>query len=266
MSIGIWEPYWLGDRDRQLYAALHRPASMRGSTAVLFAPPLLHEQPRSRRFVTEVASGLAALGLPCLRFDFFGTGDSAGASEQLDFDSMSADLSLATRALRQRTGAERIAVLAWRASSLALWHWALGGGVASRLIFWEPLSDGAQWLAKLEHDDAGERCSPDRYPLMHGQGAVAGDRQLMGFTVSQQLRGDLSSARLAGNGRLGDVPLWAVLRPGEPEPPLPISRSFALPASAPEFGSSTRMDATMFVTPRLQQVVDELGRALVAEA
>lgn len=236
------------------------------STGVLFAPPLLHEQPRSRRFVTEVASGLAALGLPCLRFDFFGTGDSAGASEQLDFDSMSADLSIAARALRQHTGVERISVLAWRGSSLALWHWALGGGDVSRLIFWEPLFDGAQWLAKLEQDDARERCSPDRYPLLHGQGAVAGDRQLMGFAVSRKLRRDLSTARLTGNGAIGHAPVWAVLRPGEPAPPLRMSRTFALPVDAPEFGSSTRMDATMFVTPRLQQVVDELGRALVAEA
>lgn len=266
MSIGVWEPHWLGDQDRQLYAALHRPVSAKTRTGVLFVPPLLHEQPRSRRFMTEVASGLAALGLPCLRFDFFGTGDSNGTSEQLDFDSMSADIAIAARALRERAGVERIAMLAWRGASLALWRWFVGGGDASRLVFWEPLVDGAAWLAKLEQDDAGERGSPDRYPLLHVARAAASDNQLMGFAVSQRLRRDLTAARLANDGDIRQVPLWAILRPGEQAPSLRLARTFALPVDAPEFGSSTRMDATMFVTPRLQQVVDELGRALAAEA
>ena len=80
MSVDAWQPLWIGDAPRQLYAALHAAAAAR--VGVLMAPPLLHEQPRSRRVLVEVASRLAALGLACLRFDYFGTGDSAGDGEQ----------------------------------------------------------------------------------------------------------------------------------------------------------------------------------------
>src|SRR5687768_1570345 len=76
-GIGDWEPLWLGQDPRRLYAALHAVAGA-PATGVLLVPPLLHEQPRSRRFIAEVASELAAIGLPCLRFDFLGTGDSPG--------------------------------------------------------------------------------------------------------------------------------------------------------------------------------------------
>ena len=67
MSMGDWQPLWLGAPSRQLYAAFHPTPSV-ASTAIVLLPPLLHELPRSRRLLTEVASELATMGLPVLRF------------------------------------------------------------------------------------------------------------------------------------------------------------------------------------------------------
>ena len=117
MSVGGFEPFWLGPSSRRLYAALHRAAG-EASTGVVLVPPLLHELPRSRRFITEVASELAALGLPTLRFDFFGTGDSSGSGDALDFASMHIDLGLAVAALREQTRIARLVLLSWRGSAL----------------------------------------------------------------------------------------------------------------------------------------------------
>ena len=120
-GIGVWEPLWLGDPTRQLYASLHRSAvpgaRLGGAVRV---PPLFHEQPRSRRLLTEMASGLgrdrpAVAALRFLRHRRLGAATATRPTSR----SMCADLTLAAaRAARQGgRGADRGARLA-------------GGGVA----------------------------------------------------------------------------------------------------------------------------------------
>lgn len=262
-GIGVWEPQWLGDPARYLYASLHRSAVAAAGLGVLLAPPLFHEQPRSRRLLTEVASGLAAVGLPSMRFDFFGTADSAGNSDQTDFSSMCTDLELAAQALRSKTGVDRVVVLAWRGAALPVARWLREGGAAAAVVLWEPIVDGAEWLRELEREDAAERCSPDRYRMTVRDPVPANDRHLMGLAVSPKLCSDMAQSRLTADEQTGGVRYWAVLRPATAPPALSLERIFDLPADTPTFGGSTRMDAGLFVTPRLKRVADELGQALL---
>ena len=261
---GASEPHWLGGEGRHLYASLHRAAGPdECRLGVLLVPPLFHEQPRSRRLLMEVAGGLAALGLPSMRFDFYGTGDSAGDSGEVDFASMATDLELATGALRAETGVDRIAVVAWRAAALPVARWLQSGGRPQLVVLWEPVLDGAAWLKQLDQEDARERCSPDRYRVVRRAASRSDDDQLMGVAVSQRLRGDIAGGRLAGTGALGRSRCWGVMRPAGEQPDLALERVFALPPDSPTFGGSTRMDAGLFVTPQLKRIADDLGRALL---
>jgi len=261
-GIGDCEPQWLGDQARYLYAALHRSAVPGARLGVLLVPPLFHEQPRSRRLLTEVASGLAGIGLPSLRFDFYGTADSSGNSDQVDFSSMCTDIDIAAHALRTRTGVERVAVLAWRGAALPVARWIREGGEAAVVILWEPILNGAEWLGELEREDAAERCSPERYRMGPGISKPVTDGQLMGLGVSQALCRDIAAARVTGD-ESDEARYWAVLRPSPSPPAMPLEHVFDLPVDAPTFGGSTRMDSGLFVTPRLKRVADELGRALL---
>jgi hypothetical protein len=263
-GIGDWDPMWLGQEPRRLYAALHAaPGTL--TTGVVLVPPLLHEQPRSRRFIAEVASELASLGLPCLRFDFHGTGDSTGMGDELDFASMHRDLDLAAATLRQATGVGRIVMLAWRASALALQGWLERGGAADLAVLWEPVIDGESWLRELVEGDAQERAL--RPPPRPGvpRATDPADGQLMGFPASERLRSDLARARMAA-GRQGDAPVWLVVRSDPAELPLDIARVLALPATAPVFDLGAAMDATFFLTPQVRDVVAQLGQAVRQEA
>lgn len=264
MSIGPWKPLWLGERSRRLYAALHRPARPSPLPGVLFVPPLLHEQPRSRRFMTEVASGLAAVGLPCMRFDFFGTGDSAGSGEECDFGSMKRDLDAAVAALRQHGDVDRVVLLGWRAGALPLQVWLRDGGIAELLVLWEPIINGQRWLTELEREDAAERRQRPRPRPGVPRLTDLDDGQLMGFAASPRFRRDLAQAGLAESSESG-LPAWAVLRPGGSALPMELARTFPLPAAIPTFGDGTDMEATFFLSPRLERVVDQLGDALVEE-
>lgn len=263
MSIGRHHPFWISSGGRSLYAALHPATPPRCMTGIVCVPPLLHEQPRSRRFVTEAASGLAALGLPCLRFDFHGTGDSAGAGKELDFESMRADIDAAVAALKTQAGVEHVVLLAWRAAALPVAAWLDAGGRADRVVLWEPIVDGMGWLDELERQDAGERATRPRPRPGVPRTADPDDGQLMGFAASAKLRRELGDARAGGRIAHG-APVWAVVREATALP-LEIERTWTLPLDTPTFAGGAGMEATLFLSPVLERVVDELGRALLHE-
>lgn len=259
---GYWRPHWIGDDGRRLYAALHPARGPAPGCGVLLVPPLLHEQLRSRRLLTEIAIRLADAGVPCLRFDFFGSGDSEGRGDRLDLASMCEDIGVATQALRASTGVGEVAALAFRGGALPLSSWLAGGGVVERVVLWEPVVDGAGWMDELTHADAAELRSPARYPRRRGVPMEGSDRQLMGFEVSQHLRRQLAGVQAAATGWRHRPEVWGVLRPGVQLPTLRLQRVFDLPVDAARMGDSTRMDGALFVSPALQRVVDALATVL----
>src|SRR5690606_4926214 len=105
---GGWTPQWIGNGVRRLYSALHLAPGNAPGLGVVLVPPLLHEQFRSRRLVTEVAIRLAAAGISCLRFDFRGSGDSDGPGECMDLASMREDVGIAVDALRAAAGTDNV--------------------------------------------------------------------------------------------------------------------------------------------------------------
>lgn len=262
ISLDAWEPFWLDAESRCLYAALHWSKGLGGSVGVVLVPPLLHEQPRSRRFLTEVASGLAAQGLPCLRFDFFGTGDSCGAGADLDFASMRTDLQLAVATLGERTGVEQVVLLAWRGAALAVGEWLQHGGHADMVVLWEPIIDGYSWLLELERADASERAERPGYRPGVPCTTNPSDGQLMGFPASRRLRQDLARANPGFHSLRSVTPVWAIVRADAAELPFGPTRMLRMPEGAPTFTGGAAMDSTFFLTPAVRRLVDELGRDL----
>lgn len=261
---GDWEPLWIGPPSHRLYAAFH-PVSGVPGVGVVIVPPLFHEQPRSRRFITEMAAVLSSQGLPILRFDFHGTGDSSGSGDDTNFATLRRDVGIAVHALRQKAPIRRVCLLAWRGSALALHAGADGAGDADLVVLWEPIMDGADWLTKLVGSDIRERSvrPPPRPGVPRSTDQSGG--QLMGFSASPALRADLEAARIDESFEM-HLPIWAVQRAGHAELPIRISRSLVLPGTAPGFNDEAAMDATFYLTPQVRDVVGQLGRALQSEA
>ena len=260
MAPGDWEPFWIGPRPRTLYGALHRAGSAPG-TGVVMASPLLDELPRSRRFVTEVAAELATSGVPVLRFDYYGTGDSEGHGDEADFDSMRDDIDRAITALRARTGVSRVVLVAWRGAALVVDAWLAQGGCADLVVWWDPLRDGASWLRNLEAADAKARAElPPPRPGVP-RTVEREDGQLMGFRVSGRLRGELAAARVRTDAGSFLGPRWAILHAGDAVPG--ADRTFFLPSSAARLASGATMDSTLFLTPQVREFVRALAPALV---
>lgn len=265
MSIGRFQPFWLNEGGRRLYAAIH-PGNGSSSLsvgrdsdppAVLVLPPLLHEYHRSLRFLCELASGLADAGLPCLRFCHFGAGDSDGDGDQADLDTMAADIDHALHMLVEHTGRRRVVLLAFRSSALSLQHWLSRGRRPDLAVLWDPVLDGGAWLEGLRGEDAAKRAT-----IRADAGEPATDGELMGCLVSTRFLDQLGRSTWQSESAL---PVWLVGHAGAAAPSS-VARRFPLPTGTPRFGEGVLMDASLFFPASMHRFTRELGTALVADS
>lgn len=78
----IAEPTWITGTRAPIFAWIHRPADGLAAGAVVLCPPLGREHLSAYRALRLLADRLASVGLLALRFDYRGTGDSAGGAAE----------------------------------------------------------------------------------------------------------------------------------------------------------------------------------------
>lgn len=184
-------PHHFG-RQGELFGVYHTVATP-AAKAVLLCPPLGQEQARSHRLYRQLAHALAAEGIPALRFDYFGSGDSAGESAERDWNRCLADAMVAATELRRLSGCAQLAAFGARLGGSAALTVAEAASF-SELILWDPVLDGAAMVAR---QDALQRAlQQDRRRFLTPRSAhdVAG--QWCGFAVSEPFRQQLLGLRL----------------------------------------------------------------------
>lgn len=129
-------------------AGMLHPA--RGSTAIVMVGSFGYEALASHKSLRLLAEQLAAAGFPCLRFDFPGTGDSAGDETGANLiETRRASVIDACDFLRTALNVETIVLLGFRlGASIAVL--AASASRASCLVLVEPPVTGRTWLRELE--------------------------------------------------------------------------------------------------------------------
>lgn len=178
---------------RELFGLFH-PAAAGSGTGVLLCPPLGQDQIRCHRLYRQLAHALVAEGVPVLRFDYFGTGDSAGDSSEVDWDRCVADTVTAAGELRLRGRVDRIIVFGARlGGSLALA--AAAPARFSDVVVWDPVTEGSAYAACL--DAMQVELGKDVRRFAHPRTAADTAAQWLGFPISSRLREQIAQLRLA---------------------------------------------------------------------
>jgi alpha-beta hydrolase superfamily lysophospholipase len=162
-------PLWFGRASRPLFGWYHAPASAnRRELSVVVCPPLGTEYFNSYRSLRHLADRLAENGVSALRFDYDGTGNSAGQDEDPGRASAWIEsIHAAMARLRAESGIECIGLAGVRMGA-TLAALAAQDVDVSCLALWAPCVSGRDYVRELKAMDltsagasAGGRVSPD---------------------------------------------------------------------------------------------------------
>ncbi|WP_019464277.1 serine aminopeptidase domain-containing protein [Dyella japonica] len=188
-------PFYFGP-GRELFGFYHPAAAVAGA-AVLLCPPLGVEQIRCHRLYRQLAHGLAESGLPVLRFDYFGTGDSAGESRELAWPRCLADVATAAAELRTRHGGSRVLAFGARLGANA----ALAASASARLdgvVAWDAITDGDALVR--QYDRMQDALKVDLNRFEHARPELDVSTQWPGFERNERLHEQLEGLRLIDPG------------------------------------------------------------------
>lgn len=161
------QPIWFGDPERPLSGWLTLPAGGQARAGVVLCPPMGEEGRAAHRTFRRLAQALAQRGFVALRFDYDGTGDSAGRQD--DPERVAAWLASVAAAHQEvrAAGAATVALVGMRlGATLAAAHadrLRTAGERVPALVLWDPCSSGRTFLREgeallrlsAEHTDAG---------------------------------------------------------------------------------------------------------------
>jgi len=184
-------PFFFGPR-RELFGMYHASGG-HPRKAVLLCPPLGQDQIRCHRLYRQLAQALVADGVAVLRFDYYGTGDSAGASADVDLARCVADTVLAAHELRTRSGAARVTAFGARLGG----NIGLAASSAAQLagvVAWDPVLDGHAYVTRLDAMQAALGMDAQRFSQPRMVSDVSA--QWLGFNVSDRLRHQLVELKL----------------------------------------------------------------------
>jgi pimeloyl-ACP methyl ester carboxylesterase len=187
-------PFYFGRPDRRLYG-VHRPPVGKGlRSGVLLLYPSVEEYNPLHWAFRNLEAMLAKGGFDTMRFDYFGTGDSAGEPEARTLDGWADDTRAAQDELVDRTGVRRLTLVAMRLGAAVAARACArreGSGVrAHHLVLWDPVVLGRSYLEELAQLDRARNLH-----LLHGSRRRDPD-EILGYRMSQAHRRELEALDL----------------------------------------------------------------------
>jgi uncharacterized protein len=194
------DAFFFGPPERRLFGTFH-PA--RGGAArsegLLLCNPFGQEAVRVHRLYRVIAERLTRSGFDVMRFDYFGTGDSAGADAEGELEGWARDLIAAGDELTRRARPQSTTWLGARlGAAVAVNAAAAAARAPDKLILWEPVFDGAGYVQTLRraHVEALENTYVFHDPawrLMLENDSPELDREGVGFELGPALLGQLQA-------------------------------------------------------------------------
>jgi dienelactone hydrolase len=175
-------PIQFGSLVSPLFGWFHPPAGARRTGGIVICNPIGDDLVRAHRPLRHLAERLAAAGFPVLRFDYRGTGDSAGDEREPGrVRGWLEDIAVAADELRARGGVERVSLVGLRAGAVLAANAQAG---AESVVLWSGYPSGAAFV-----DDAvrthrmHRKLEPEGFS---GGPPAPGGEESLGFFLSDE--------------------------------------------------------------------------------
>jgi acyl carrier protein len=202
--------------DNSLYGLYGAAVQETRSPPVLICPPIGYEYSRCHFLLRTLAEKLAVTGIPSLRFDFFGSGDSLGQDVNASFGRWREDLQTALDELRSRSGSARVRVFCLRLTAILALQ-SLPRSIVDRWVFWDPVVDGSMYhreLRRMSHEKVDKlflkrnlkrpRKLPDGEELVGTRFSAESIREMKALSLHAEGLAGLASARHVLSADYGD--------------------------------------------------------------
>lgn len=179
--------------ERELFGISHPGSPMQARHAVLLCPPLGQDMARSQRLYRLLANAISARGDAALRFDYHGTGDSAGDSCGISWQRCVSDVRQAADELRYASGIDSVIAFGARLGA----NIALSAVESARLhgvLAWDPIMDGASHVEAM--DRLQTQLLSDTTRFLRRRHDVNSRDEWIGFPLDNLLRATLQNVRL----------------------------------------------------------------------
>jgi pimeloyl-ACP methyl ester carboxylesterase len=189
-------PFYFGERSRRLFGVYHDGSATDGPPrALVLCNSWGPEYINSHRTVRQAAIQLAAAGFHVLRFDYFGTGDSAGDLTDANVAMWEDDIRTALHEVMAMSGAARVGLVGLRFGAVLANRVALTNPVqVDRLLLWDPVLNGSAYVDELfyncDHDADAFRELRTR-PRLSG-----GGHEVHGFPLTDGMAREIRSVSL----------------------------------------------------------------------
>lgn len=144
------KPYYFNNEDKSLLGIYHSPTSVAWrEEGIVICYPIFNDYVRSYPAFIQLTDALTKLGFPVFRFDYYGTGDSYGDSQEADFTVWQNDIALAVKELKQAAGIQQVSLITTRLSSAFTTDVNQEIGKFKRIVMWDPVLDGDSYINEL---------------------------------------------------------------------------------------------------------------------
>jgi uncharacterized protein len=190
-------PIYFGNGRRRLFGIYESARVGSANTrAVVLCHPWGSEYVHAHRSMRQLAIKLTVAGFHCLRFDYFGTGDSAGDTTEGDLKGWEADIESAIEELQETTGRAEVSLVGLRlGATLAASVAAKQRGAIETLVLWDPVVSGEEYVQGLHVASAlmpRSQGQPAALPAASGRGY-----EILGFPLPASLAREFQAIDLS---------------------------------------------------------------------
>jgi alpha-beta hydrolase superfamily lysophospholipase len=264
---------WFRSGTYSLLGHVDVPQQRRGRVGVVIVPPFGWEDVCSYRPLRFMAQTFAQMGIPTLRYDLPGTGDSSGdARDPGLFESWIQSVADAASELRNTTEVEDVAAVGIHLGAMLAMTAASRGANLQNLVLWGPAAKGRTILRELRAAANIERCeylAEKDAPPQPIPGFETGGFLIAPEMLSALENFDVSTLSWPQSGRIlllsrddlpHDAKLIGALQAAVPTVELATGRGYAAMTATPQ-ESLFPEDTTRLITEFLTRDIQEHARA-----